>query len=276
MINFLKTHSINRLTWIASPFVVLWFLVSYWSWYAKLNFGSPDHITGYSLFVVVILLVAFKARKRTLVLPIGTVLDWKRLHLVLGAISLPLYFQHTGVIWPQGVYEQWIAFGFYGVSLSALLGLWLQKFYPQRLTDIGGEVIFERIHLEIATIRKQVNDLILQSAKSHANPALAKFYVESLAWYFQSPRFILSHLTGSQRSHTWINQHITILQHYLSEAEHSYLIQLEVLAMRKSRLDAHYALQGALKLWLFVHVPMAVLLVLLATWHLLLINIYTR
>ena len=274
--NIIKNHSLHRLVWIATPFLVLWVLISYWAWYAKNNLGSAAHVTGYALFVVLVLLISLKARKRTLVLPIGTVLDWKRLHLVLGAISLPLYFQHTGVLWPQGVYEQCIAFAFYGVSMSAFLGLWLQKVYPQRLTEVGGEVIFERISLETAVIRQQVNDLILQSAKSHASPALAKFYVESLAWYFQSPRFIWSHLTGSQRSKTWIHQHITILQHYLNEAEQSYLVQLEALAERKGRLDAHYAMQGALKLWLFVHVPMAVLLVLLGTWHLLLINVYTR
>ena len=96
--NIIKNHSLHRLVWIATPFLVLWVLISYWAWYAKYNLGSAAHVTGYALFVVLVLLISLKARKRTLVLPIGTVLDWKRLHLVLGAISLPLYFQHTGVL----------------------------------------------------------------------------------------------------------------------------------------------------------------------------------
>lgn len=259
-----------------APLLALWLLVTFWAWQAQRNLGSPAHVTGYALFAVIVFLVLFKVRKRTLVLPIGTVSDWKRLHLVLGVISLPLYFQHTGVFWPQGFYEQCIAFVFYGVSLSAMVGVWLQKVYPRRLTDTGGEVIFERIDHEIQAIRREVHDLVLQSAKSHASPALAKFYVESLAWYFQSPRFIWSHLSGSQRSETWIRQHISTLKQYLNDSEQTYLSGLETLALRKSRLDAHYAMQGALKLWLFVHVPLAVVLVLLGGWHLFLINVYTR
>ena len=52
--------------------------------------------------------------------------------------------------------------------------------------------------------------------------------------------------------------------------------QIETIALKKSRLDAHYAMQSVLKFWLFFHVPAAVLLVLLACWHLLVVNIYSR
>ena len=54
------------------------------------------------------------------------------------------------------------------------------------------------------------------------------------------------------------------------------LSQIEALALRKSQLDAHYALQSVLKFWLFFHVPAATLLVLLGSWHLLVVNIYAR
>lgn len=269
-------YTASRLTWMLVILLSLWAAVTSWAWYAQRNLGSAAHITGYALFAVVLVLMAFKARKRSLVLPLGTVHDWKQLHLILGALSLPLYFQHTGVMWPQGVYEQCMALVFYGVSLSAILGLCLQKIYPKRLSQMESEIIFERIPMELAAIKTQVNALILQTAKSHPNSVLADFYVETLAWYFHQPRFVWAHLMGSQRSTNWVHQHVTVLKHYLSEPEQAALAQLEDWALRKGRLDAHHAMQGALKLWLFVHVPLALALLLLGCWHLLLINLYTR
>ena len=68
--------------------------------------------------------------------------------------------------------------------------------------------------------------------------------------------------------------HVSALRRYLNETERGVLDQVEQLAFRKNQLDAHFALQSVLKLWLFVHIPAAVLLLALALWHLLVVNIY--
>lgn len=262
------------LFWLAA--LVLWLTVTVLAWHAERSLGKASIITGYALFAVILSLGFLKVRKRLLVLPLGTVREWMLGHIVLGTISVPLYFQHTGSLWPDGRYEQAIAIAFYVVTLSGITGYLLQRLLPRRLADIEGEVIYERIPAEVAALRQEVEELILKAVRELGSDTLGRYYTESLEWFFWRPRFLVGHVVGSGRSASWIRGRITALRRYLNEGERAYLGQIEELALRKSRLDAHYALQSVLKFWLFLHVPASALLVLLACWHLLVVNIYAR
>jgi hypothetical protein len=195
---------------------------------------------------------------------------------VLGVIGVILYFQHTRTVWPDGLYEQAIAAVFYVVTLSGLAGYVLQRILPHRLVDLEGEVIYERIPAEVAALREEIEEMILKAVTELGSDTLGRYYTESLEWFFWRPRFLVAHLVGSGRSAGWIRGRITALRRYLNDGERVYLARIEEIALRKSRLDAHFAFQSVLKLWLFIHVPASVLLVLLACWHLLVVNIYAR
>ena len=269
-----RSWRVLGLFWLSA--LVVWLAVTLLAWHAERSLGKASVITGYALFAVILSLAFFKVRKRLLVLPLGTVREWMLGHVVLGALSVPLYFQHTGGLWPDGRYEQALALAFYAVTLSGIAGYALQRLLPRRLADIEGEVIYERIPTEVAALRDEAEALVLKAMKELGSDTLGRYYEESLEWFFWRPRFLMGHVLGSGRSASWIRGRITALRRYLSEGERAYLGQIEALALRKSQLDAHYALQSVLKFWLFVHVPAAVLLVLLACWHLLVVNIYAR
>ena len=256
--------------------LVIWLVVTALAWHVERSLGKASVVTGYALFAVILSLAFFKVRKRLLVLPLGTVREWMLAHIVLGAVSVPLFFQHTGGLWPGGRYEQVLAIAFYVVTLSGIGGYVLQRLLPRRLADLEGEFIYERIPSELASMREEAEELVLQAVKELGSDTLGRYYTESLEWFFWRPRFLLGHVVGSGRSTSWIRARITALRRYLSDREREYLGQIEEIALRKSRLDAHYALQTVLKFWLFIHVPAAVLVVLLACWHLLVVNIYAR
>ena len=256
--------------------LLAWAGVTTLAWHAERSLGKASVITGYALFAVILALAFFKARKRLLVLPLGTVRDWMLGHVVLGFLSVLLYFQHTGTLWPGGHYEQAIAIVFYAVAVSGIAGYALQRVLPHRLADLEGEVIYERIPAEVAALREEVEELILKAVKELGSDTLGRYYTESLEWFFWRPRFLTAHLLGSGRSVGWIRGRITALRRYLNDGERAYLARIEEIALRKNRLDAHYALQSVLKFWLFLHVPASVLLVLLGCWHLLVVNIYAR
>lgn len=270
----LRTWRKLGIFWLVA--VLAWLSITVLAWYAERHLGNASTVTGYALFVVVLALSFLKVRKYLLVLPLGTVHDWLQAHLILGVAGVALYFQHSGSLWPDGRYEQVIAVVFYALTLSGIAGYFLQRVLPGRLADLGGEIIYERIPSELADLREQVEQLVLKAVKELGSDTLGRYYTESLEWFFWKPRFLAGHLLGSGRSASWIRGRITALRRYLSDPERVYLDQIEQLALRKSRLDAHYALQSMLKMWLFIHVPAALLLVLLACWHLLVVNIYTR
>ena len=253
-----------------------WGIVTALAWHSERSLGNASTVTGYALFAVVLALGFFKARKRLLVLPLGTVRDWMRGHVVLGALGLALYFQHTGSAWPEGRYEQALAIFFYAAMASGVVGYVLQRILPHRLADLEGEVIYERIPGELAALRSEIEELIVNAVRELGSDTLGRYYTESLEWFLWRPRFLVGHVLGSGRSAGWIRGRITALRRYLNEDERAYLAKIESIALRKNRLDAHYALQGVLKFWLFVHVPASVLLILLACWHLLVVNIYAR
>lgn len=256
--------------------VIVWAAVTALAWHTERSLGKASVVTGYALFAVILSLAFFKVRKRLLVLPLGTVRDWMLGHVVLGVLSVALYFQHAGGVWPEGRYEQVIALVFYVVTVSGIVGYLLQRILPHRLADIEGEVIYERIPAELDALRWQIEELILTAVKELGSDTLGRYYTESLEWFFWRPRFFMAHLVGSGRSSSWIRSRISALRRYLNDGERAYLGRIEELALKKSTLDAHYALQSVLKFWLFFHVPAAVLLVLLACWHLLVVNIYAR
>lgn len=254
--------------------IALWLLVAALAYRAERRLGQGAVITGYALFLVMLALGAFNVRKRLPALPLGTARAWMIAHAAMGAVAIPLYFQHSAGLWPAGGYEQLIAATFYVTVISGILGYFLEWLLPRRLTDLGGEVVFERIPAEIAGLRERTEALIVEAMQEAGSSTLGRYYSESLDWFFWRPRFLVSHLVGANRSTRWIRGHIGALRRYLNERECQALDRVEALALRKSQLDAHYALQGALKLWLFVHVPAAVLLVALALWHLMVVNIY--
>lgn len=254
--------------------IALWLLVAAVAYRAERRLGDGAVITGYALFLVMLALGAFNVRKRLPALPLGTARAWMIAHAAMGVVAIPLYFQHSGGLWPLGRYEQLIAVAFYVTAISGILGYSLEWLLPRRLTDLGFEVVFERIPSEIAVLRERTEALIVEAMQEAGSSTLGRYYSESLDWFFWRPRFLLSHLVGSNRSARWVRGHVSALRRYLNERERVALDRVEELALRKSQLDAHYVLQGALKLWLFVHVPAAALLLALALWHLMVVNVY--
>jgi hypothetical protein len=254
--------------------ISLWLLVAAVAYRAERRLGHGAVITGYALFLVTLTLGAFNVRKRLPALPLGSARAWMTAHAAMGAVAIPLYFQHSGGLWPDGRYEQLVAAAFYLTAASGVLGYFLEWLLPRRLTDLGGEVVFERIPGEIAALRERTEALIVEAMREAGSSTLGRYYSESLDWFFWRPRFLLSHLFGVDRGARWIRGHISALRRYLNERERQALDRVEALALRKSQLDAHYVLQGMLKLWLFVHIPAAVLLLALAFWHLMIVNVY--
>lgn len=236
--------------------------------------GEPARLSGYALFTIMVLLALFNLRKKLPMLPLPRARSWLILHVVFGLVALVGYWLHTDVFWPTGGYEQVLALTFYLVSLSGVLGFVLQSVIPPRLSQIEGEYLFERMPAELAAQRDQAEAIVLAAAEQRGNDTLGRYYIESLEWFFRRPRFLASHLWGSSRAERWIAGHVDALDRYLSDDEREHLLQLHQVAMEKNRLDAQYAMQGLMKLWLLAHVPLALLTLLLATWHLLLVNIY--
>jgi len=99
-------------------------------------------------------------RKRFPASPFGRVSTWLRGHVWLGLLSFLLAFLHSGWRWGSGLAGtlMWI---FLIIILSGVLGVILQHYLPQRMTDqIPRETIFEQIPLVIRNLRRDADERV--------------------------------------------------------------------------------------------------------------------
>ncbi|MGH6719560.1 MAG: hypothetical protein ACREER_09605 [Alphaproteobacteria bacterium] len=241
---------------------------------AAADLGEPALLTGYLLYALFLGLGAFNVRKRLAMVPLGRAGLWTAAHVYGGVFALPLYWLHTGNLWPSGLYEQVLAVLFYAVAATGFVGYAIQRVYPAWLTQTGLEIIYERIPAELARLRTAAATVVFDCTREIESDTLARHHLETFAWYFRRPRFALSYLFGGRRGAHWVLRQQATLTRYLDDRERDYLDRLIELGLAKTRLDVHHALQSAMKLWLLVHLPLAVAAIALATWHLVLVHVY--
>ncbi len=260
--------------WLAAVILIAGF--AYWRDSARRTLGDTDFVTGYALLAALLFLTLYNTRKKLPMVPLGRAATWLTLHVIVGVSSLVLYWLHTGSLWPLGFADRVLAALFLLVCASGILGYGLQLAIPRRLTQRGSEIIYERIPAEIARLREASEHEVLAAADASGHDTLGRYYVRTLAWYFARPRFMASHMLGSERPRFWLHGRIETIGQFLSPAEQPHLERLAELARAKTAVDAQYALQTLLKGWTMFHVPLAAAMLAFAAWHVVLVHVYAR
>ncbi len=250
--------------------------LAYFSHQEMLNLSDASFVTGWILLGTMFSLGIFNIRKRMSALPLGRAAYWLTLHVVLGFFAVGTFLVHTNYVWPTGVYEQLLASLFWLTAVSGMLGWLYQRAIPRRLSRIGYEVIFERVPAEIAHLREEAEAAALEAVGNSGEPTLGRFYSETLDWFFQRPRFAISHLLGTGAAAHWLEHRIAAVRRLLGSAELKALDEIEKIAQLKISVDAHYAIQRSLKLWVFAHVLLTSATLSLSVWHLILVHVYAR
>ena len=222
------------------------FLILVWTLKVEQTLGPSNFISGWAVFGVLVALVLFNGRKRLPFLPLASASWWFYFHITGGFLVVFLFWLHTDIIWPNSLYNQALVFMFYSVSITGIIGLFIEKTYPKSLTQSGVEYIYERIPERIAEIRAEAESVIEECTEKTGSDTLAKHYLE-------------------QNS---------LLNRYLNDDELAYSKKIFDLANTKRIMDFHYSMQRVLKGWLLVHVPLSTGLMVLALWHFVVVQVY--
>ena len=204
-------------------------------------------------------------------LPLGKVAWWLQCHAYLGLISMVIFVQHLNFRLPNGIFEIIFALVFIATACTGIIGIILCRIIPKFLSKRGEEVIFERIPILTAKLRTQTQELVTECATAAKSSVFFEYYQFHLADFFFEPKNIFYHLTGSPTPwHRMQSKHRTFCR-FLSSEEKQYADQLIILMRQKNDLDYHYALQGLLKAWTFLHLPLSFVLLILSLLHLTLV-----
>lgn len=234
---------------------------------AETTLHDTRFVTGWMLFALIAGLALFDLRRRIPVLPLGSASAWEQVHIYAGWFAVAVFLTHTGFGLPDGPFEIALWLPFVVVAISGAVGIWLNRVLPRRMRDHGARELYDRIATRRAEIAAEAQALAITSARDTASVTIADYYHKELSTYFQRPRNALSHLTGYHGHLRRQLQQIHSLHRYVDATGRDTLDRLCALVQAKDDLDYQYAAQVALRLWLFVHVPLAHALLVLMVVH---------
>lgn len=229
-----------------------------------LNHGS--HFSGYVMLAALFFLALFNLRKKLPFLPmLGSARMWMQLHVYVGLSTFVMFGMHIQWRIPNGQFESVLATLYLFVALSGVYGLYITRILPKRLTNLPEEIIYERIPWLRQQLALQARELVLSVAGT--SDVLARFYANRLAAFFERPRSLAYQIRPSSRHCRQLVAEISDLDRYLGDDHRQVGKQLATIVRQKDDLDYHRAVQGRLKIWLFVHIATTYSLLLFAVLH---------
>ena len=154
------------------------------------------------------------------------------------------------------------------------MGEYFSRSIPGQLARVGEEVIYERIPLYRRRLQNQARALAMDSVAVAGNTTVADFYASRLYDFFEASRGWQYLLRPSSKSRKSLLREMHDLRRYLSPDERGLFEKLFALVRKKDDLDFHAARQGFLKGWVFVHIALTYVLLLLALLHGLAAHVY--
>ena len=227
------------------------------------------YLTGWALLAGMFVLTIYNIRKKLPFLPLGKSETWLQIHIYLGFFTTLLFLIHLNFRLPHSWFEIALAWLFVLVSGSGVVGLFFSRVLPRRLATRGGEVIFERIPALRHALKTEAENLALGAdAKS---PVIGEFYAKRLAEFFSGPKNSWLHLAESRRPAGVLLAELEELLRFANDAERGKIEKLAALVRQKDGLDYHRSLQLALRLWLFIHIPLTYGLLIFTAVHIVLV-----
>jgi hypothetical protein len=239
------------------------------------NIPQHAYISGWFLFALMIVLTFFNLRKKVHFLRMGKASFWLKLHICLGIFSGVLFFVHMGWSWPGGLFRQLFAWCYIIVFVSGLVGWWMSRSFPKRLTVAGYETPFERMHDARNALRQKAEAIVL-STEDGKTPSLASIrYAELLGTFFTKPRNFLAHLMESRSPQAAHVSMFDEMERYIEKGDLAKFAELRDIVAQKHMLDYQYSLQLALRLWLFIHIPLSYSLLIFSVLHIILVHSFS-
>jgi hypothetical protein len=114
---------------------------------------------------------------------------------------------------------------------------------------------------------RRADEVIMDSVAASGTATLAEFYANRLYDFFARPRRLAYVLRPSSRLRKTLLGEMSDLRRYLSDQEQGACEELFTLVRTKDDLDFHEARQKLLKTWLFIHIALTYVLLVLALLH---------
>lgn len=220
---------------------------------------------GYGIAATVLFLgtLVYALRRRLMRFRPGRTFHYLQFHVYGGTLFLLLLFMHTGFRVPHGVLTWWLWFLSLWVVLSGLVGVGLQKWIPTLLASgLDVEINYDRIPELSDELRERAETLASESGDD-----VRRFYRRNLADLLAAPHFRPLYFIDVTGGRARLTRKFRHLRRVVPAGQKEDLDELERIASTKYDVDAHYTLQTPLRWWLFFHLPVGLVLIVLIGLH---------
>ncbi len=236
---------------------------------ANLSFSELDPVTtwgkSYGIAAGVLLLTAasYAVRRRMPRRAPWTSHAWLQVHRFAGMFFFVLVLMHTGFRWPAGVLGRAMWILSFWTVLTGLIGVVIQRWIPRVLSSgLTTEVHYDRIPALVGTVAERAETTVASCSES-----VRRYYRTALAGVMTGPQPRLIYfvdITGGIQARV---KDFDYLSRFVDPVEATRVAELRDLFKTKLEMDAHYTLQRALRWWLYAHVPLVGVLVVLVVLH---------
>lgn len=269
--------------------------------------GTPlGLIFGSIAFVIFIFAVLLGLRKKVVVWPVGTVQGWLRAHIWLTLLTIPLVILHTGFRL-GGPMTTLLVVLYGVVMVSGIYGLILQHHLPHVMKErFPNETVYEQIpHIraQLCAAAEKMRDTLAPPSPSTVHSylaatgntkttrsgnltissdllrpaadgsiaitdatseaALADFLDRQVLPYLRKRRRKRADLSNNRYSEDVFRVlKLRVANQYCAQVE-----EIEGWCHERRILDLQTRFQHWLHGWLFVHVPLSYLLIVMTAWH---------
>ncbi len=192
---------------------------------------------------------------------------YMQIHIWTGLLFLLFLALHAGFRTPSGVLTGTL----WGLSLwvvvSGLAGLFLQRAVPVVLNStVAFEVHLRRIPELVDELRGRA-----ERAVGRGPQRVREFYEREMAREMSAPRMVGRELLGKRGAAGRMTSGFEILSRTLPGEGAAIVEELRGLREAKRDLDVHFTLQRVLRGWLWLHLPVSILLLGLVALHVFLV-----
>lgn len=242
---------------------VLWL----WVWFDRSRLSSGSLPSGASLLCCLLILTLLGVRRRIPVLRLGSVSTWTQVHLYTGLFAVGVYVMHVPAIIANGIFESALSIVFLVVSLSGIVGLWISRSIPRRLTAMSQQYRYDRIGWHRKQIADAAGALIDALVEPTGVQVIGDFHKDYLHGFFQSKPGLSFLLFPNGVRRRRLLSGLQELHRYLEPESRGKAGELASLVRRRDDLDYQFALQTRLRCWVLVHSLFSIALVIGSLIH---------
>lgn len=241
--------------------------IAYWLRWIDLGLGRSAFASGYLLYGLVVFLALFNLRKKLPTLPLGNASVWLQVHIYAGLVAGGVFGLHLAWRVPNGWFEVLLAMAFMMTFVSGITGLVVSRRTPHLLNRVSEQVVYERIGQLRRKLAEASRAMVVDSVATTGATTLADFYTDRLFDFFARPRPFGYFVRPSSARRKRLLGELQQLERYLDPNERNASERLFGMIRKKDDLDFQEGRQRLLKVWLFGHIALTYVLLVLATMH---------